>query len=168
MEDGGFPSGHTNAGYLASFSGVCIPEQFKECLTNASENRELPHHRRHALPYGRNGRTHHGNGPWPAAALNDPDNAQLKADAAKKQKKYLLKNPSAKEVTYYDDDELNAIRYNERMTYNMPQTGDPTQPMRVPKGAEVLLETRFPYLNADPAQMGSVFHRSPIRLCISG
>ena len=84
-----------------------------------------------------------------AAALNDPDNAQLKADARKEAEEILLKNPSAKEVTYYDDDELNAIRYNERMTYNMPQTGDPTQPMRVPKGAEVLLETRFPYLNAD-------------------
>ena len=67
----------------------------------------------------------------------------------KEAEEILLKNPSAKEVTYYDDEELNAIRYNERMTYNMPQTGDPTQPMRVPKGAEVLLETRFPYLNAD-------------------
>lgn len=33
------------------------------------------------------------------------------------------------------------------MTYNMPQTGDATRPMTVPKGAEVLLETRFPYLD---------------------
>ena len=68
-----------------------------------------------------------------AAALNDPDNAQLKADARKEAEEILLKNPSAKEVTYYDDDELNAIRYNERMTYNMPQTGDPTQPIDVYK-----------------------------------
>lgn len=149
MEDGGFPSGHTNAGYLASLSlAYAVPEQFKECLTNASE---IGNYRiiagMHSPMDVMGGRTMAM--ALAAAALNDPDNAQLKADARKEAEEILLKNPSAKEVTYYDDDELNAIRYNERMTYNMPQTGDPTQPMRVPKGAEVLLETRFPYLNAD-------------------
>lgn len=148
MEDGGFPSGHTNAGYLASLSlAYAVPEQFKECLTNASE---IGNYRiiagMHSPMDVMGGRTMAM--ALAAAALNDPDNAQLKADARKEAEEILLKNPSAKEVTYYDD-ELNAIRYNERMTYNMPQTGDPTQPMRVPKGAEVLLETRFPYLNAD-------------------
>ena len=144
MEDGGFPSGHTNAGYLASLSlAYAVPEQFKECLTNASE---IGNYRiiagMHSPMDVMGGRTMAM--ALAAAALNDPDNAQLKADARKEAEEILLKNPSAKEVTYYDDEELNAIRYNERMTYNMPQTGDPTQPMRVPKGAEVLLETRFP------------------------
>lgn len=36
--------------------------------------------------------------------------------------------------------------YIRRMTYNLPQTGATNLPAVVPKGAEVLLETRLPYL----------------------
>lgn len=37
IKDGGFPSGHTNAGYLASLSlAYAVPERYQECLTNAS------------------------------------------------------------------------------------------------------------------------------------
>ena len=50
---------------------------------------------------------------------------------------------------YFENDGNNAKMYHDRLTYNLPQTGDTTKPMTVPKGAEVLLETRFPYLDAD-------------------
>lgn len=147
MTDGGFPSGHTNAGYLASLAlAYAIPERFQECLTNASE---IGNYRiiagMHSPMDVMGGRTMAM--ALAAAALNDPANDQLKAAARKEAQDLLLKNPSASEVTYYDNEQLNAIRYNERMTYNMPQTGDTTRPMTVPKGAEVLLETRFPYLD---------------------
>ncbi len=46
--------------------------------------------------------------------------------------------------------------YTASLTYGFEQTGDTGEAMRVPKGAEVLLETRFPYL--DDEQLRWVLH----------
>jgi autotransporter-associated beta strand protein len=43
----------------------------------------------------------------------------------------------------------NAANYLRRLTYGFSPIGDTTKPAVVPKGAEILLETRLPYLSAD-------------------
>lgn len=43
---------------------------------------------------------------------------------------------------------VNQANYLRRLTYGFSQIADATQPAQVPKGAELLLETRLPYLTA--------------------
>lgn len=148
MSDGGFPSGHTNAGYLASLAfAYAVPERFQQLLTNASEigNYRIiaGMHSPMDVMAGRIMAT-----ALAAAALNDPENASLKAQARSQAQEILLKNPGTPETMIYEDESNNDKTYHEHLTYNLPQTGDTTKPMRVPKGAEVLIETRFPYLDA--------------------
>jgi autotransporter-associated beta strand protein len=49
----------------------------------------------------------------------------------------------------FADHTNNKANYLKRLTYGFSQIGDTTKPAVVPKGAEVLLETRLPYLTAD-------------------
>jgi autotransporter-associated beta strand protein len=49
----------------------------------------------------------------------------------------------------FADYATNKANYLRRLTYGMPQIGATNAPAVVPKGAEVLLETRLPYLSAD-------------------
>lgn len=149
MTDGGFPSGHTNAGYLASLAlAYAVPERFQQLLANASE---IGNYRiiagMHSPMDVMGGRTMAT--ALAAAALNDPENAELKASARSQAQSILLQNPGQLETMYFENDGNNAKMYHDRLTYNLPQTGDTSKPMTVPKGAEVLLETRFPYLDAD-------------------
>ena len=46
----------------------------------------------------------------------------------------------------FTDYEKNKAQFTERLTYGFDQIASTTEPMVVPKGAEVLLETRQPYL----------------------
>ena len=48
----------------------------------------------------------------------------------------------------FADHAANKANYLRRLTYGFAQIGDKTRPAVVPKGAEVLLETRLPYLDA--------------------
>ncbi|MFL6629381.1 MAG: autotransporter-associated beta strand repeat-containing protein [Vitreoscilla sp.] len=48
----------------------------------------------------------------------------------------------------FADHAANKANYLRRLTYGFTQIGDKTRPAVVPKGAEVLLETRLPYLDA--------------------
>ena len=149
MAEGGFLSGHTNAGYLASLAlAYAVPERFQQLLANASE---IGNYRiiagMHSPMDVMGGRTMAT--ALAAAALNDPENAELKASARSQAQSILLQNPGQLETMYFENDGNNAKMYHDRLTYNLPQTGDTTKPMTVPKGAEVLLETRFPYLDAD-------------------
>jgi len=48
----------------------------------------------------------------------------------------------------FADHATNKANYLRLLTYGFTQTGDKTRPVIVPKGAEVLLETRLPYLDA--------------------
>ncbi len=148
IKDGGFPSGHTNAGYLASLSlAYAVPERYQQCLTNASV---IGNYRivagMHSLMDVMGGRTMAT--ALAAAALYDPENAQLKADARKEAQTVLLPNGDWNAADAYADYQSNRKQYEERLTYGMPQTGEQGKPMVVPKGAEVLLETRFPYLDS--------------------
>ncbi|MCM3216960.1 phosphatase PAP2 family protein [Niallia taxi] len=144
--DGGFPSGHTNAAYLASYGlAYAVPERFEEMMTRASElgNSRIVAGMHSPLDVigGRVMAT-----AVAAAALNDPANKAVK-DAAYKEAHEVLLTQEGTSYDAYSDYETNKQNYTKRLTYGFQQIGDTTKPMVVPKGAEVLLETRFPYLD---------------------
>ncbi len=147
-KDGGFPSGHTNAAYLASIGlSYAAPERFQEMLTRASE---LGNDRIKAgmhSPLDVMGGRIIGTA-LAAAALNDPANANLKA-AAYNDAQAKLFTQAGTSNDRFSDYGKNKADYIKRLTYGFAQTGDITKPMVVPKGAEVLLETRLPYLDAN-------------------
>jgi autotransporter-associated beta strand protein len=147
LSDGGYPSGHTNAGTLASLAlAYAAPERFQEILTHASEigNSRIVGgmHSPADVIGGRVLAT-----AIAAAALNAPGNAELKQNA-RADAEALLATPASGEDVYADRDDNEAL-YLERLTYGLPIVGDTTLPVVVPKGAEVLLESRLPYLDAD-------------------
>ncbi|MFF7311815.1 phosphatase PAP2 family protein [Streptomyces sp. NPDC008137] len=159
-EDGGFPSGHTNALHLASLAyAYAVPERFQELVTRALE---LAHTRIVAGMHspvdvigGRIMAT-----ALAAATLADPANAGLKAAARAQALAYFTeKTGTTADTLYayahsadtgtdpYADRDANARAVRPRLTYILPRRGR-DKPLAVPKGAEVLLETRLPYLDA--------------------
>ncbi|GAA2082424.1 acid phosphatase [Microbacterium hatanonis] len=146
-DDGGYPSGHTNAGWLATYAlAYATPERFQELLTSGSEigNTRIVAgmHSPADVIGGRMMST-----AVAAAALNNPVNAELKQRALDAAAALLETTPAADDA--FADGEANEALYAERLTYGLPRVGDTTLPVAVPKGAEVLLETRQPYLTAD-------------------
>ncbi|GIP44655.1 phospholipid phosphatase [Paenibacillus sp. J45TS6] len=145
-KDGGFPSGHTNAAYLSAFAlAYAVPERYQELLTRASElgnNRILAGmHSPLDVMGGRVMAT-----ATAAAILSDPANSELKKAAYKEAHDLLL----TQEGTGTENDRnfaANNKKYTERLTYGFKKSNKATTPVVVPKGAEVLLETRLPYLN---------------------
>ena len=96
-----------------------------------------------------------------AATLNDPKNAQLKADARAQALAYFpaqtgttadtlyaYAHSADSSVDPYADRAANRELVRPKLTYIMPREGA-DEPLTVPKGAEVLLETRLPYLTAE-------------------
>ena len=147
QSDGGYPSGHTNAGYLASYAlAYAAPERFQEILTNASEigNSRIVAgmHSPGDVIGGRILST-----AVAAAALNQPGNAALKQSARANAATLFATTPSGSDA--FADRGSNEKLYEQRLTYGLPRVGDTTVSAVVPKGAEVLLETRLPYLDAD-------------------
>lgn len=145
--DGGFPSGHTNAAYLTAFAmAYAVPERYQELLTRASElgnNRIVAGmHSPLDVMGGRVMAT-----ALAAAILNDPDNSSLKADAYRDARTKLL-TQTGTTVDKYSDYTANKQIFTQRLTYDFPQVHDTGKAMTVPKGAEVLLETRLPYLDS--------------------
>ncbi|MCL6602206.1 MAG: S-layer homology domain-containing protein [Paenibacillus sp.] len=146
--DGGFPSGHTNASYLAALSlAYAVPERFQEQLTRASEmgNSRVISGMHSPLDVmgGRVMAT-----ALAAAALADPDNAALKQAAYDEAHDILLTQTGTAEDRF-SDYQKNKEQFTQRLTYGFPQINSTALPMVVPKGAEVLLETRQPYLSGE-------------------
>ncbi|MEU9265107.1 phosphatase PAP2 family protein [Streptomyces sp. NPDC048251] len=157
-DDGGFPSGHTNAFHLASLAfAYAVPERFQELVTRALE---LSHTRivsgMHSTVDVLGGRIMAT--ALAAAALADPANAALKAAARAQALAYFTEKTGTTADTLpayahsdasdaYADREANARANEPRLTYVLERQGRRT-PLTVPKGAEVLLETRLPYLTA--------------------
>ncbi|MDA5641194.1 MULTISPECIES: phosphatase PAP2 family protein [Agrobacterium] len=160
-KDGGFPSGHTNAAYLAAIAyAYAVPERFSELLTAASKLGEsrivAGMHSPLDVIGGRITAT-----AMAAAMLQDPKNAEVKKAAHAALQAYFTKRlPQGQslidfahgekpDVDQFADMAKNGADYRRRMTYSFSRdkaAGD--APMVVPKGAEVLLETRLPYLDA--------------------
>ncbi|NLR32287.1 phosphatase PAP2 family protein [Levilactobacillus tujiorum] len=142
------PSGHTTAAFDSGIAfAYALPQRFQELVTRSSEvgyDRILAgRHSPLAVMGGRMTGT-----AIAAAVLNDPANQDIAKNGYQAaQSSDLL---GSKDTTAQDDFksyEKNRQDYRYRMTYGFDQTGDTHQAMRVPKGAEVLLKTRLPYLN---------------------
>ncbi|MFD6421591.1 phosphatase PAP2 family protein [Streptomyces sp. NPDC060198] len=165
VDDAGFASGHTNAFYLAALAlAYAVPERFQELVARASD---LSHTRivagMHSPLDVIGGRTLAT--ALAAATLADPANAELKATARARAAAYLsTATGSADLYAYahtpvagspadpYADRAANAERVAPRLTYVLRREGRADRrdsPLPVPEGAEVLLETRFPYLDAE-------------------
>ncbi|ULT56717.1 phosphatase PAP2 family protein [Neobacillus drentensis] len=146
-KNGGFPSGHTNAAYLASLAmAYAIPERYQEMLTRASElgNNRIVAGMHSTLDVigGRVMAT-----ALAASILSDPANEDLKKAAYDEaQTKLLTQTGTA--VDRFADYAKNKQDFTQRLTYGFDQINSSTKPMVVPKGAEVLLETRLPYLDS--------------------
>ncbi|MEU8991265.1 phosphatase PAP2 family protein [Streptomyces sp. NPDC048558] len=159
-EDGGFPSGHTNALHLAALAyAYAVPERFQELVTRAFE---LSHTRivagMHSTVDVLGGRIMAT--ALAAAALADPANAELKAAARARALAYFEQRTGTTADTLnayahsadratdpYADRDTNARTVGPKLTYVLTRHGR-DEPLTVPKGAEVLLETRQPYLTA--------------------
>ena len=160
--DGGFPSGHTNAAYLASFALADAAPQYQDLLiANAAEIGDsrivAGMHSSLDVIGGRVLAT-----ALAAASLNDPAHAELRAAASGQAQELLATLPTTASGSAPADDDydLRAQEYRERMTYGLPATGATGQAARVPAGAEVLLEHRLPYLDAE--QRRWVLHSTAI------
>jgi len=159
-DDAGYPSGHTNAFHLAALAlAYAVPERFQElvaCALDLSETRIVAGmHSPLDVLSGRIMAT-----ALTAATLSDPENAQLKATARAQAAAYLQEQTGTTADTLYAyahsagtdtdpyaDREANRRAVTPRLTYILRRTGRDT-PLTVPQGAEVLLETRQPYLTA--------------------
>ncbi|WP_328500052.1 phosphatase PAP2 family protein [Streptomyces sp. NBC_00457] len=159
-EDGGFPSGHTNAIHLAALAfAYAVPERFQEMVTRAFE---LSHTRivsgMHSTVDVIGGRVMAT--ALAAAALADPANAPLKKAARAQALAYFQERTGTTADTLYTyahsagtdtdpyaDRAANARTVTPKLTYVLTRRGG-NRPLTVPKGAEVLLETRLPYLDA--------------------
>lgn len=160
--DGGFPSGHTNAFFLAGLAyAYAVPERFQELITRAYQ---LANTRiiagMHSVVDVVGGRIL--GTALAAAVLNDPANASVKAAARAQALAYFEAQTGSTADTLfayahsadlaadpYADHAANARAVAPHLTYILPRTGRGDAPMVVPTGAEVLLETRQPYLSAD-------------------
>ncbi|THV37151.1 phosphatase PAP2 family protein [Glycomyces buryatensis] len=159
--DGGYPSGHTNAAWLASIAlAYAIPERFQELLVRAAD---VGHTRILAGMHspvdvigGRILAT-----ALAAAILYDGDNSELKAAAREQAVAYLgaqtgtdadglfsYAHREGPDTDPFADRDAGRARITERLTYVLERSGQ-SEDLTVPKGAEVLLETRLPYLDGE-------------------
>lgn len=158
--DSGFLSGHTNAVFLAGLAlAYAIPERFQELVARAFELGDTRivagMHSAADVIGGRILAT-----ALAAAVLGDPANTGVKTAAREQALAYLTAQTGTTADTLYAyahsagidadpyaDADANARAVIPRFTYVLPRSGT-DRPMVVPQGAEVLLETRLPYLDA--------------------
>jgi autotransporter-associated beta strand protein len=146
-DDGGFPSGHTNAFHLAALAfAYAIPERFQELVTAALDLADTRivsgMHSPVDVIGGRILAT-----ALAAATLADPANAELKARARLAAAEFLRSRTSHTTTDAYGDRAVNKRIVEATLTYALPR-GRARTPVAVPAGAEVLLDTRQPYLSA--------------------
>lgn len=143
--DGGFPSGHTNAVYLADFAlAYAYPQRFQQFLTQASTvgNSRIVAGMHSPLDVmgGRMLAT-----ALASSILNDPVNTSLAA-AAYAQTQNVLAGAKTSNTPSQAQYAAGRAQYRQHLTYGFTQIGSTTIPASVPKGTEALLRTRFPYL----------------------
>ncbi|MEU4619878.1 phosphatase PAP2 family protein [Actinoplanes sp. NPDC023801] len=148
--DGGYVSGHTNALYMAALAfAYAVPERFQEMVATAYD---LAHTRivsgMHSPADVIGGRVL--GTALAAAILGDPANAALKAEARAQALAYFRSafGPDLVAAARSGADrDANLEIVKPRQTYGLPARRS-NAPFVVPAGAEVLLETRLPYLDA--------------------
>lgn len=159
-KDGGFPSGHTTEAVDRGLAlAYAIPERFTEMAVRAVDlgtNRIVAGmHSPLDVIGGRIMGT-----AVTAAALNAEPN--IAASAVQEARDYFLEKAEKKgfdsvydyaqspvmdiEAVRYSDRKKMKERYREALTYGFEPLDEPSLAPEVPKGAEVLLASRFPYL----------------------
>lgn len=145
--DGGFPSGHTNAASISAYAlAYAVPEKFDELLMRAAD---LGNNRIVAgmhSPLDVMGGHMTSKAVAASAIYNDTD---VTAKAYKTAQEKLAKDFTIETATAdtYAKYKENAALYKHYLTYDFEQINDKNVEMKVPKGAEGLLETRLPYLS---------------------
>ncbi|MDL4841958.1 phosphatase PAP2 family protein [Aquibacillus rhizosphaerae] len=166
-KDGAFPSGHTSAAYLSTFGfAYATPERFSEFLTRAAQMGENRIVTGMHSPLDVIGARIQSTA-MTAYAYNLTENQEVLDKAYQNAGEVFGELAASKEMSLYEyahtvtedytfesaydeqkweDHEANKAFYREKLTYGLPQTGIKGLDPVVPKGAEVLLETRQPYL----------------------
>ncbi len=143
-----FPSGHTTGAFETGITlAYAVPQRFQQLITRSSEvgyDRVLAgRHSPLAVMGGRVLGT-----AITASVLNDPANQDLIKKATTEAQSKDLAGDSDKSVKdEFSNYQQNLKDYNYRLTYGFAPIGDTNKPMVVPKGAEVLLKTRLPFLS---------------------
>lgn len=158
--DGGFTSGHSAEAVRGALGmAYALPERYQEMVARGlelGENRIIAG--MHSPLDVISGRVQAQ--AIVAANLLDATTAATKAAAVTQAHTALMARTGTTADTFYDyahsgtaandrfgDYAANKAAYIRRMTFGFAQTGSTTAPAVVPKGAEVLLETRLPYLS---------------------
>ena len=148
---GGFPSGHTDEIFLTTYGmAYGLPQKFHEFLMNAAE---VGNYRivagAHSCLDVMGGRTMATAMAASIFADKDDPNFHLMTDAYQAVQENMFKDviPAVATLADYEEYQKNLEKFTYYLTYNFAPTGDTTQPMRVPKGAESILATRLPYLD---------------------
>ncbi|SIQ86344.1 autotransporter-associated beta strand repeat-containing protein [Rhizobium sp. RU33A] len=162
-KDGGYPSGHTAEAWRDGLTmAYLVPERFQEMVTRAVELGDS------RIIAGMHSPLDVISGRMLGTAavvynLNRPENAELKQTARDQSRSWLMsktgaENPldlvrlghaSSAEEDRFADWLSNAAYITPRLTYGFNRVGMTDKPAVVPKGAEVVLETRLPYLSAE-------------------
>ncbi|KPC55394.1 acid phosphatase [Amantichitinum ursilacus] len=156
--DGGFPSGHSaEAGRDAFTMAWLVPERFQEMVSRGlelGENRILAGmHSPLDVIGGRiqalatvaaNLRANTG---VADVAYAQAHSTLMAAAGVSTEADFISYAHSASSSTdRFADYATNKANNARRLTYGFSQIGDATKPATVPKGAEILIQTRFPYL----------------------
>lgn len=161
VTDGGFTSGHSaEAVRDAVAMAYAVPERFQEILSRALELGET------RIWAGMHSPLDVLSGrilaeAVAAANLADPANAAKKAAAVSQAHATLMAQTATTAATFrnyaqsgtlasdrFADYATNKANYLRRMTFGFAPIAAVNAPAAVPKGAEVILETRLPYLSA--------------------
>ena len=149
-----YPSGHGSAAFESGPTlGYVFPERFQQLVTRSSEiayDRMLVgRHSALAVMGARSMGT-----AVTAGILNDAKNADLIKKAYQEaHSDALLHSPLITNHDEFGNYQENKKNYRYRLTFGLPQIGDKNIGFRVPKGAEVLLATRLPYLSHNQRRM---------------
>lgn len=167
--DGGYPSGHAaEAVRKAVAMAYVVPQRYQELLTRGlelGENRILSGMHSPldviagrvqaqavvaaALIGGRAGKPAENGSTLKGRGYQQAQAALMAAvGAATPQALQQFAHSQDSQVDRFADHAANRASYLRRLTYGLAPIGDTTRPALVPQGAEVLLETRLPYLDA--------------------
>lgn len=141
----GFPSGHTTSAYISSITlAYSFPQKYNELMYNASTMANARINAGVHSPLDVMGGRVLATA-ISASILNNEVDLRQKAynDGLELLKEDVDKITIKEKITKYNIDK-DKFRYY--MTYNFDQIGDKNQAYTVPKGAEVLIESRYPYL----------------------
>jgi len=161
--DGGYISGHAAEAMRDAIAmAYAVPQRFQEMLTRAGELGENRILAGMHSPLDVIGGRLLGEA-VAAASLNTGGNSNRKAAAYAQAQSTLIAATGVSDAAglqalahsqgvhsdRFADHARNKANYLHYLTYGFTRIGAKNQPVNVPKGAEVLLETRLPYLSAD-------------------